>query len=301
MRFYNAPVMGTFLFLLAVAVLLVVCAQLGQTYSSVIDLCFIIVLGLPHGALDTEIARPSMRRRFGRWWFPVFAVPYLGFATAMLVSWQVFPLTTLAAFLAMSAWHFGEVKDLTPCEILGRGGAPIALPVLFHPAATAQLLSGIAQTGLPACPAWLIAASHAWIFLAGISLYNAASTRDLPARALELAVFVALYAWLSPLTALAIYFVCLHSPAHMRELIAGRHALRVTSMRSAIGRALPVTALTVVIGAGLWPLYAGDAQTRLLALTIQGLAALTLPHMLMDATGSLWHRDRVRYGLDARG
>ncbi len=60
-------------------------------------------------------------------------------------------------------------------------------------------------------------------------------------------------------------------------------APRVHDHRSAVLLALPITALTLLIGAALWPLYGGAVPDRLLALMIQGLAALTLPHMLLDA------------------
>ena len=56
--------------------------------------------------------------------------------------------------------------------------------------------------------------------------------------------------------------------------------------------ALPVTGLTLLIGAALWPLYAGALPQRLLCLTLQGLAALTLPHMLLDA----WLTQRRKLG-----
>jgi len=50
----------------------------------------------------------------------------------------------------------------------------------------------------------------------------------------------------------------------------------------AIVLALPLTGLTLLIGAALWPFYTGALLHRLLCLTLQGLAALTLPHMLLD-------------------
>ena len=54
-------------------------------------------------------------------------------------------------------------------------------------------------------------------------------------------------------------------------------------MRDAFVHAAPITALTLLIGAALWPFFPGAADGRLLTLTIQGLSALTLPHMLLDA------------------
>ena len=59
-------------------------------------------------------------------------------------------------------------------------------------------------------------------------------------------------------------------------------ALRVRDLGEAVRRSLPVTALTLLLGAALWPLFPGPVPERLLALTLQGLATLTLPHLLLE-------------------
>ena len=209
------------------------------------DLACIIALGLPHGALDVEIARQRLVGFLPRLWFPVFAIPYLMLALVVLALWQVAPYTTLCLFLAMSVWHFGETPGAPWWQRLMRGGAPIALPVLLQPALTAALLAGIAQVSIPVCPAWLLAASVAWLGLTIMAL----AFRAVPMTVLrELALLGVLYAALPPLTALAIYFVCLHAPAHMCEVIDRRLSLRVVTMTAAWRYALPPTLLTLVIG-----------------------------------------------------
>lgn len=88
---------------------------------------------------------------------------------------------------------------------------------------------------------------------------------------------------LPPLAAFAIYFVCVHAPTHTAALIRNPlRARRVCNDQKALILALPLTGLTLLIGAVLWPLYPGQMPERLLSLTIQTLAALTLPHMLLD-------------------
>ena len=59
-------------------------------------------------------------------------------------------------------------------------------------------------------------------------------------------------------------------------------APRVRDNRSAAILALPITALTLLVGAALWPLFPGLLAPRLVALMFQVLAALTLPHMLLN-------------------
>lgn len=243
----------------------------------------IIVLGVPHGALDGEAARAVLRPRLGWAWFPIFALPYLALVALVLLSWRLAPVPTLAAFLVASVWHFGlEDAPGAPLEAAVRGGLPIALAVLAHPAATTAVFAAIAATPLPQPPEWLWNASLLWLALAITWAGRMAlrrQWRSLAVPALLAVVFVAL----PPLTAFAIYFVCVHAPAHTAALIRDQaRAPRVVDGRSAILLSLPLTALTLLIGAVLWPLYTGALPQRLLCLTIQGLAALTLPHMLLD-------------------
>jgi len=266
---------------------------LGAQY--VCALLAVIALGVPHGALDGEIARSVLRPRFGWAWFPIFSLPYLTLSALVLLAWHMAPVPTLAAFLAASVWHFGseDAGSGTYFEAVVRGGMPIAVPVLVHPAATSAVFAAISGTLLPQPPEWLWTASLIWLVLA-IAWASALALRGQGRSLVAPSLLAGLFIVLPPLTAFAIYFVCIHAPAHTAALIHDpRRAPRVRDGRSAILLALPITGLTLLIGAGLWPLYAGALPVRLLSLTLQGLAALTLPHMLLDA----WLTRRERRAL----
>lgn len=253
----------------------------------------VIVLGIPHGALDGEIARDVLRPQLGRGWFLAFAVPYLALAAAVLLAWRIAPATTLAVFLAASVWHFGAEDSAggPAIESLARGGLPIAVPVLVHPQATAAIFETVIGRSLAGAWTWWMLGGCLWLATAGfwaISRGRSALPVDLLRTGLLLGSFVVL----PPLTAFALYFVSVHAPAHTRALVANRgRASRVVDARSALVRSLPLTVVTLAIGAALWRLYPGTVPDRLLSLTIQGLAALTLPHILLD----LWLSRRERH------
>lgn len=273
-----------------VAAALALTGALPEGPAWLLALLAVILLGVPHGALDGEVARPLLRPRLGRAWFIVFAAPYLALSALVLLAWHVAPLPTLAAFLACSALHFGA-EDAGPdgaaVEVAVRGGLPIAAPVLLQSEATARFLGVVAGVPMAHLPGWLVVASWAWLALAiawGASLLLRRRGRAPMGALVEPGLLAALFAALPPLSAFAIYFVCLHAPRHVAALAAHPiRAPRVHDSRSAVLRSLPVTALTLLIGAALWPFYAGPAPERLLALTLQGLAALTLPHLLLNA------------------
>ena len=260
-------------------------AVLSSDARHVCALAAVVALGVPHGALDGEAARAVLRPRFGRAWFPVFAFPYLALSALVLLAWHQVPGPTLAAFLLASAWHFGteDAEAGNGLEVIVRGGLPVAMPALTHPEATAAVFRTVAGAPLPQLPDWLWAAAMAWLALAAVWVGHAALRR----RGRLLAVpglLAGVFAVLPPLTAFAIYFVGVHAPTHTAALIRNPvRAPRVRDERSAVLLALPITALTLLIGVALWPLYGGAVPDRLLALTLQGLAALTLPHMLLDA------------------
>ncbi len=268
--------------LLAVAALTLSAALLPGA-QQVCALAAIVALGVPHGALDGEVARSVLRPRFGWAWFPVFALPYLALSALMLLAWHQVPGPTLAVFLLASVWHFGteDAETGSGLEVIVRGGLPVGVPAMAHPEATAAVFRTVAGAPLTQLPDWLRAAAIAWLALAVVWAGHAA----LRGRGLAVpGLLAAMSTLLPPLTAFAIYFVGVHAPAHTAALIRSRvRAPRVRDERSAILLALPITALTLLIGAALWPLYGGAVPDRLLALTLQGLAALTLPHMLLEA------------------
>lgn len=268
-----------------VALVLVASTLLPREASWLVALTVVIVLGVPHGALDGAVAAPLLRPRYGRAWFGIFAVPYLGLAALVLVAWQIAPLVTLAGFLALSVMHFGE-EDAgpgRPFEALVRGALPIALPALLRPDETAGLFAVVTRVALPQLPVWWSAASWLWLGLAACWIVG---QRRRPTVLAEMAALACAFWLLPPLAAFTLYFVGLHGPRHMRALVRDPHrAPGIETMRRAVRASLPVFGLTLLIGAGLWPLYAAgspDAAAALLALTLQMLSALTVPHVLLD-------------------
>lgn len=254
----------------------------------------LVVLGVPHGALDVEIGRDLLRRRVGGWWFPVFAGPYLLLVAGVLLAWHWAPEATLAVFLAASVWHFGteDTPGTKWWTALFRGGLPIAVPVLLHPEATASVFSAASDLAFEQPPVWLTAAALLWLIPAFLTVWRS-RLRDLLLPSGLCAAFAAL----PPLTAFTLYFVVVHAPAHTAALIRHRHrATRVRDAASAWRLAAPTTVLTVAIGAALWPTYTGEVPVRLLCLTLQLLAAFTLPHMILDAW--LERREQSAYELE---
>lgn len=70
-------------------------------------ICFgaiLITIGIPHGAIDHLLLNPVVGRKN----LIRFIFKYLSIIAVYLAIWLIFPILALAAFLIMSAYHFGQ-------------------------------------------------------------------------------------------------------------------------------------------------------------------------------------------------
>jgi Brp/Blh family beta-carotene 15,15'-monooxygenase len=242
----------------------------------------ILLLGVPHGGLDGAVAR-----RIG---WPPGLVSWLGFhlayailAALTAVLWWLFPLAGLGVFLLISALHFGgsDIASVGTNSLpwMAHGGlVPIAIPslqpalvepifIILVGAENANLLlNGLISLFLP----WLL-------ILIGYCFY--AHKHPQYRRSLfSLLGFVGLAIVLPPLASFALYFCFWHSRGHMLRLW---QSLKLTERRRS-GREAAAYTVISWLAAGLIFYYVQTPSTAaLIKLTFIGLAALTLPHMLL--------------------
>ena len=246
--------------------------------------------GLPHGAADAWIAaREGLARGLpGK---AVFLAVYSGLALLVIAAWLVFPVMSLALFLATSVWHFGNDSrtDLHPVARIATGLIILGAPAAFHATAVSEaygILSGDRAAAIVPAQAALF-----WLGCLALPLTLALTPARLPllARAtpgrishlIEMILLVVLAAFLSPLVYFAVYFCGVHSPRHLGRVI------RLFPERSGSGFWGALTALTlipVLAGAAAWGWLSTAGQqpdAAGLQVLFIGLAALTLPHMLL--------------------
>lgn len=232
----------------------------------------VALFGLPHGALDAAIARTTL----GLNALPAFAaflLAYAALAAAVTAFWLAAPLLALALFLAMAAVHFGADFARGALRQGVVGGALLALPAAAHPAAVADIFAAITFTGRSEMVATLL--QHA-APLVSVAAILAASRRRISLCAYALLALTA-----PPQVTFAAYFCALHAPLHFAQT-ARRLALTPSAARA---KAAPY-ALAAAAGAALAAavLLAGgrDAAGALAPVIFVGLAALTVPHMVLE-------------------
>lgn len=239
----------------------------------------VLLLGVPHGSLDVVVAR-RLWNLSGTGAWVIFAARYLGLAALVVGLWWVAPTLFLCAFLGFSALHFGADPAASvswPTRVL-YGGAVIVLPALWHSAELQQLMGLVAGPASAAVvvPALCLLAAP-WLGATGLACAWEVRTSWLAAA--ELVALAAVSVTAPPLVAFTLYFCAMHSPRHILRTIAARQGIDARkALAMALWPTLAVFAMAVL--AGLLA-SAIPVEKRVLQLLFVGLAALTLPHMVL--------------------
>ena len=243
----------------------------------------VMVFGLPHGSLDTAVAKRHLGVRQPMH-LALFFAAYLGVGALVLVIWWQIPTIALAAFLLYSAVHFGDDVSVR----LGRLGATgyglwlLSLPLVLRPADVLPLFEALGAGNAPAILAMAPCALGLGGILLAVGLYRApdravSDWRDPVLLAIGAAV-------LHPLAYFVAYFCFLHSPRH---LALAAQDLGLNSWRERLMAVAPTTLATYALVAAAVPFLIGlPLDAMLLRLVFITLAALTVPHMMLELIAS---------------
>ena len=255
---------------------------------SLIAIAAILLIGVPHGGLDAAVARRAgWPSGTGPW--ITFHLIYLLLAAGVAGLWWLYPLPSLIFFLLISALHFGS-SDIRPIS------APTSkeawLPLIAHGGLVVIAIPALKSSAVEPLFAVLIGTDNSlWLLqqiqqllmpwaacLLAYSIYSIYQPRWRSTQ-LNLVILIALAYLLPPLVSFALYFCLWHSRGHMQRIwrsIAADHR-----RRSAI-EAITYSLLAYAAAAIYFALQAtNEVAPALIQLTFIGLAALTVPHMLL--------------------
>ncbi|WP_420391506.1 Brp/Blh family beta-carotene 15,15'-dioxygenase [Acuticoccus sp.] len=235
----------------------------------------VVAGGLPHGALDTRLARRTLGLD-GAAPLVRFLALYVALAAAMALFFVTTPVAALVAFLTYAAVHFGRDWDARLSAAAVLGAVVVTAPAVRFEAEVAAIFTAMTGDGTAVAAALAALAP----FAAGGALTVILLRRD-AAAGVELGAYGMLALAVRPEIAFAVYFVLLHSPRHTREVC---EALRL-STTDAARAAAPYAAAAALAGCAAAASWAGaglawdDAVARALFV---GLACLTVPHMTLE-------------------
>ena len=252
---------------------------------NLIGLLAVVFIGLPHGAMDGALAihlgwmnRPIKAA--------TFLLAYVGLAALVVGMWLVIPTVGFLVFLAISMFHFGR-GDIVPrakehqlAEVLMRGGLVLSGISLFHRSEVDSIFQVLIGSDT----------EIVWLFLQAIGVLTivlipyvilSKSKQERTAASVEVVGLLALFAIAPPLLGFAIYFCGVHSVRHFKHMGT---MLKSTLQQFQVTRATVIFSL-MTWAVGLLVLANQSAsiglEPALLQVIFIGLAALTVPHMIL--------------------
>jgi len=251
-----------------------------------VALAAVVLIGLPHGALDGAIA--IHLGFFDRiLMFIRFLVLYVAMAGLVVAAWVFAPALCLLGFLVISMIHFGagDARHGTGwvrgAEVLAHGGLVVAGISQMHRAEVDVIFAYL--TGGDTTLVWqgldmlTVIVGASLVICLGQALWY----RRWRGTALELGTLAVLFALTPPLVGFAVYFCCVHSARHVGSIMASlRQHMSASTM---MFQALILTAASWLVGAATiwWFADLADPEPVILRVVFIGLAALTVPHMIL--------------------
>ena len=239
----------------------------------------VFLLGVPHGALDSEFAKALYSVRSLAQWI-CFVVAYVLLAALVVLTWSLAPGFFLASFLAISAYHFSGDPDiaLPPGVRFLYGAAIVVLPTLLHSTAVATLFAYLAGPSAAFSIAGFLE-SIALPVLVGNALLIALTAQTNRLAALEIMCVVLLSIAAPPLIAFTVFFCAMHSPRHLMRTASFTNTSLATLLRRVA--VLPMLACLIAGAIALLVFSGAPLEARVTRIVFLGLAALTVPHMLL--------------------
>jgi Brp/Blh family beta-carotene 15,15'-monooxygenase len=264
---------------------------------ALVPLFLVMLLGIPHGAADGLIA---LRARLvtSRTQAMLFGIGYLALCGLVIGCWQVAPVLSLAGFLFISAVHFGlgdSVGDFSRPQrfvrVIAHGGSVVLLIPLFHAVPAIEVFTLLSGTDARIFLIVMNFVLPLWLAAFALLVWD-----DMPGGGREvmlLSAMIAMYFVLPPLWGFAVYFCAVHSRRHFAALARlyqqSENSEKLPAMRHFFWQIFAFSAVVVmamlVVAVQLQGTFEGRFEGRfegaLTASVFIGLAALTVPHMLL--------------------
>ena len=248
-------------------------AALSGAWVTSLACVLLLVVGLPHGALDIATSRRAAPTA-------QLAVvgAYLAAAAAMVAVWLVAPLAGLAVFYMVSIAHFADDwdKEHQPFFAHAIALALLSAPTVIHADGLRDLFVALTNDARAALLVdVLILAAPVAIAVALVGLATMGAGR----RSAEGGCALAAMLLLPPVIGFSMFFCLFHSPRHFREGWAalGHNVQPGTAVRIAAMTLAGFGIAALIYAANGWRgVSAGMFEASMMTLSV-----LTVPHMLL--------------------
>ena len=249
---------------------------------------FVVFFGLPHGALDTLLAKKNKLYK-NLLSFIYFNLIYLSITILTFFLWLMYPIFSLSLFLIISIFHFSEdwKKEVDIFQRLSISTSIISLTILFHQDSVDSVFFSITQSYQVSY------ITNFFYYLGYISLPTMALILLLNLNkrgiCLNIITIIVTAIMLNPLIYFLCYFCFYHSVKNFKESKKILFPNNKILQRKVLFINLLFTIIISIIAFNFF-LISNSLEDKLLKITFIGLASLTVPHMLLKAY--INHRNR---------
>lgn len=291
----------------SITALVIVLSQLNYAGLASIQYALLIlgtlIIGIPHGATDDHIFQQTgLQDQWLNNWFSFYGL-YILMAALYGGLWYVWPSASLAFFLLISIYHFGQSQlfyiDTKYFWLfkfpfyLFWGGYVLFLPLIFSYDEALPIiqeligfqplnLDKVSELALPIAALLLVLNLS---FLTGANWMGNLGKRSYLQEVLNLGV-LGLLAYTTPLfVAFITYWALWHSFNSMIEITTFlTRSVQKLDVKGFYKRALPLSVITFIgIGLIFWLTQSHGSRESMIAIFFIIIAAVTLPHtLLMD-------------------
>ncbi len=259
---------------------------LSLGFINLLALCGVVLIGLPHGAFDGAIAACLGQTR-GPLTLVRFIALYVALAGFVVWLWLAFPAPSLIGFLTISIIHFGlgDTRKVTGwfryVQAVAHGGVVVAGISQSH-RLEVDIIFGYLVGG-DTKMAWMAIDIVSVMIVSALAIYAWRALLEPKWRKgfFEASLLLLMLITVPPLVGFALYFCCVHSTRHLWSVW--------TAVKEAFPRnilfagAILFTFASWIIGAVIfwWCANFMPVESALLRVIFIGLAALTVPHMIL--------------------
>ena len=257
------------------------------TTLNIISFLLIFFIGLPHGSFDGAVA--SLVGFSNRYQFSQFIFYYFFLFLLVILFWLYFPISALAIFIIMTIIHFG-LCDWTHFKInkykysvtFTYGMTVIFGIIFFNENQSLLIFEYLTNKNIYLISKFLLIPYLLTLLSIIYFIYLSFFEKKLRKGIVEILFLLIIFYIFDPLLSFAIYFCFFHTYKHLKHLIKNIY-LNLTNKKFVINTTLIFTMISWVAGIGIvYFLFQNlSLYESILKVIFIGLAALTLPHMLL--------------------
>ncbi len=257
------------------------------TILNIISFLLIFFIGLPHGSFDGAVA--SLVGFRNRIQFLQFILSYLILFFLVILFWLYFPIISLTIFILMTISHFG-LCDWTNFKINNHkysvsftyGMTVIFGIIFFNENQSFLIFEYLTNDNIYLIKKYFFIPYCLTIASIIYFIYLSYFEKKLRKGIVEILFLLLIFYIFDPLLSFAIYFCFFHTYKHLKHLIKNIY-LNLKNKKFIIYSTLIFTGISWVGGLGLvyYLLQNLSLYESIIKVIFIGLAALTLPHMLL--------------------